>query len=55
MNLPNKLTVSRFLLTVAFLAVMFSQVLFHETIALVLFSAGGLTDYFDGRSRASAS
>jgi len=49
MNLPNKLTVSRFLLTVAFLAVMFSQVRFHETIALVLFSAGGLTDYFDGR------
>ena len=26
MNLPNKLTVSRFVLTIAFLAVMFSQV-----------------------------
>ena len=36
MNLPNKLTVSRFALTVAFLAVMFSRVRFHETIALVL-------------------
>jgi CDP-diacylglycerol--glycerol-3-phosphate 3-phosphatidyltransferase len=48
MNLPNKLTVSRFLLTVAFLAVMFSRVRFHETIALVLFVAGGISDFFDG-------
>jgi len=49
MNLPNKLTISRFLLTVGFLSVMFSQIRFHETFALVLFSAGGLTDYFDGQ------
>ncbi|MDB6018710.1 MAG: pgsA [Pedosphaera sp.] len=49
MNLPNKLTVSRFALTVAFLAVMFSEVRFHETIALVLFSLASLTDYFDGK------
>jgi len=48
MNLPNKLTVSRFVLTVGFLVVMFSRIPFHETIALVLFSAGGLTDFFDG-------
>lgn len=48
MNLPNKLTVSRFLLTVAFLAVMFSQVRFHETIALVLFCAAGVSDFLDG-------
>jgi CDP-diacylglycerol--glycerol-3-phosphate 3-phosphatidyltransferase len=47
-NLPNKLTVSRFLLTVAFLAVMFSQVRFHETIALVLFCAAGVSDFLDG-------
>src|SRR5262252_4180645 len=49
MNLPNKLTVSRFVLTVAFLAVMFSRVRFHETIALVLFVAGGITDFLDGQ------
>src|SRR5438046_9559156 len=49
MNLPNKLTLSRFVLTVAFLAVMFSQVRFHETIALILFVAGGITDFLDGQ------
>jgi len=48
MNLPNKLTISRFVLTVAFLAVMFSQVHFHESIALALFIAGGVTDFLDG-------
>jgi len=48
MNLPNKLTISRFILTVAFLAVMFSRVRFHETIALVLFVAGGISDFLDG-------
>ena len=48
MNLPNKLTISRFALTVAFLAVMFSRVRFHETIALVLFVAGGISDFLDG-------
>ena len=48
MNLPNKLTVSRFGLTVAFLAVMFSQVRGHKTIALGLFIAAALSDFFDG-------
>ncbi len=48
MNLPNKLTISRFGLTVAFLAVMFSKVRYHETISLVLFIAGGITDLLDG-------
>src|ERR1044071_7529177 len=49
MNLPNKLTISRFVLTVAFLIVMFSRVRFHETIALALFVAGGITDFLDGQ------
>src|SRR4051812_15732472 len=49
MNLPNKLTVSRFILTLAFLVVMFSQVKFHETIALVLFMAAGISDFLDGQ------
>src|SRR5512133_198882 len=55
MNLPNKLTISRFLLTIAFLVVMFSKNLFsqsisayHETVALALFVAGGISDFFDG-------
>ncbi|MBA4148245.1 MAG: CDP-diacylglycerol--glycerol-3-phosphate 3-phosphatidyltransferase [Verrucomicrobia bacterium] len=48
MNLPNKLTVSRLFLTGAFLAVLFSNGPYHETIALVLFSLASLTDYFDG-------
>ena len=48
MNLPNKLTVSRFALTVAFLAVMFSEMPYHQTIALVLFIAGGISDFLDG-------
>ena len=49
MNVPNKLTCSRFVLTVAFLAVIFAGFSFHETVALLLFSAASLTDYFDGR------
>lgn len=49
MNVPNKLTVSRFILTFAFLAVFFSRIKYHETIALVLFCAASLTDYFDGK------
>ena len=48
MNLPNKLTVSRFILTIAFLAVMFSRVKYHMSIALVLFVAAALSDYLDG-------
>jgi len=49
MNLPNKLTISRFLLTGLFLAVIFSEVPYHESLALLLFSAASLTDYFDGK------
>src|SRR5205823_2702059 len=49
MNLPNKLTLSRFGLTVAFLVVMFSQVKFQETIALALFVAAGVSDFLDGQ------
>jgi CDP-diacylglycerol--glycerol-3-phosphate 3-phosphatidyltransferase len=49
MNLPNKLTLSRFGLTVAFLAVMFSEMPYHKTIALVLFVAAGISDFLDGQ------
>jgi CDP-diacylglycerol--glycerol-3-phosphate 3-phosphatidyltransferase len=49
MNLPNKLTLSRFVLTIAFLPVMFSDLPYHETIALVLFCAAGISDFLDGQ------
>jgi CDP-diacylglycerol---glycerol-3-phosphate 3-phosphatidyltransferase len=47
-NVPNKLTISRFVLTAAFLAAMVSRSPVNDTIALVLFCAASLTDYFDG-------
>lgn len=49
MNLPNRLTVSRFALTAVFLAVVFSEMPFGETISLVIFIGASLTDYFDGK------
>lgn len=49
MNLPNKLTAARFVLTVAFLIAMFSGVPFHKTIALALFVAAGISDFLDGQ------
>src|SRR5471032_92619 len=51
MNLPNKLTLSRLVLTVVFLVALFlrSRIPFSETIALLLFSIASLTDYFDGK------
>ena len=48
MNLPNKLTISRFILTVAFLVAMYSEVSYHKTIALALFIAGAVSDLLDG-------
>jgi CDP-diacylglycerol--glycerol-3-phosphate 3-phosphatidyltransferase len=51
MNLPNKLTVSRFALTVIFLWVLFwpAPVPFRYTFALVFFCLAGVTDFLDGR------
>ncbi len=49
MNLPNRLTLSRFVLTAAFLAAIFCPFTGNESVALVLFCLAGLTDYFDGR------
>jgi CDP-diacylglycerol--glycerol-3-phosphate 3-phosphatidyltransferase len=48
-NLPNKLTVSRFVMTVLFLWCLFAQFRFHQTLALVLFALAGVTDLLDGR------
>ena len=48
MNLPNKLTVSRFVLTIAFVIAIYAPMRFHETIAMVLFIVAAITDYYDG-------
>jgi CDP-diacylglycerol--glycerol-3-phosphate 3-phosphatidyltransferase len=49
LNLPNQLTVSRFVLTALFLAVMFAGFPGHESVALLLFSLAGISDFLDGR------
>lgn len=49
MNLPNKLTVSRFGFTAAFLVAFFTDRLpYNETWALVFFCLGSITDFLDG-------
>jgi CDP-diacylglycerol--glycerol-3-phosphate 3-phosphatidyltransferase len=55
MNLPNKLTVSRFVLTALFLWALFSSIRFHNTFALVFFCLAGFTDFLDGRIARSRS
>ena len=47
MNLPNKLTISRIMMTVLFLIVLFVEFSFHYTVALVLFVAASITDILD--------
>ncbi len=49
MNLPNKLTASRFVLTVFFLWALFSSFRFNDTLALIFFALAGVTDFLDGR------
>ncbi len=49
MNLPNKLTASRFVLTALFLWALFSPFRYNDTLALVLFNVAGFTDFLDGR------
>jgi CDP-diacylglycerol--glycerol-3-phosphate 3-phosphatidyltransferase len=51
MNLPNKLTVSRFALTVIFLWVLFwpTHIPLRNTLALALFSVASFTDFLDGK------
>jgi len=51
MNLPNKLTVSRFVLTVVFLVALFWpwEIPYRNTLALFFFCLAGVTDFLDGR------
>jgi CDP-diacylglycerol--glycerol-3-phosphate 3-phosphatidyltransferase len=49
MNLPNKLTVSRLVLTVFFVWALFAPVPFNDTLALIFFCVASFTDFLDGK------
>src|SRR5258708_3753124 len=51
MNLPNKLTVSRFVLTALFLVALFwpTEIPKRNTLALILFCIASFTDFLDGK------
>jgi CDP-diacylglycerol---glycerol-3-phosphate 3-phosphatidyltransferase len=57
MNLPNKLTVSRFVLTAFFLWALFCPwpVPFRNTLALFFFCVASFTDFLDGKIARSRS
>ena len=48
MNLPNRLTLARFFLTLGFVFALSADWRFGHTFALILFVLGGVTDYADG-------
>ncbi len=48
MNLPNKLTVLRIIMTPFFLAALLTPFPHHFLVALILFAAASITDYIDG-------
>lgn len=51
MNLPNKLTVSRFFITIVFTVLILSNYTFQYTgtLALIIFFIGMITDFIDGK------
>ncbi len=49
MNLPNKLTLSRIILTPFFVAAMLIEFPFHYLIALAIFGIASITDMLDGK------
>jgi CDP-diacylglycerol--glycerol-3-phosphate 3-phosphatidyltransferase len=48
MNIANRLTVSRFFLSLGFVIALSTQLPFRFTVALMFFLLAGLTDYADG-------
>lgn len=48
MNLPNKFTIARIVLTFVFMAFLFVHGLAAKAAALIIFSAASLTDWADG-------
>lgn len=49
MNIPNKLTVARFIMALAFVALMSVHHVATYVVAYLLFVAATLTDYYDGK------
>lgn len=49
MNLPNRLTVGRFGLTIIFIWAFLTPFRYHSTVALVLFNVASFTDFLDGK------
>lgn len=49
MNLPNKLTVVRMILTPIYLAAMLIDFKYHYLFALVIFAVASITDFLDGK------
>lgn len=49
MNLPNKLTVLRIILTPFYLAAMLVDFKYHYLVAAVIFIAASITDFLDGK------
>lgn len=49
MNLPNKLTILRIILTFVFMLLIFSSGLVYKILALLVFILAALTDWFDGK------
>jgi len=49
MNLPNKLTVIRIILTPVFLATMLIDFDYHYLVAAVVFAVASVTDFLDGK------
>lgn len=49
MNLPNKLTTARIILTPVFLALFLSKIPHHFLIGLTVFAIASLTDFLDGK------
>ena len=48
MNLPNRLTAARFVLTFIFVATLSAEWRFARTAGLIIFILAGITDYLDG-------
>lgn len=48
MNIPNKLTISRMLLSIAFIGFLFGHGLVYKALALATFTIATLTDLLDG-------
>lgn len=49
MNIPNKLTITRIIMTPIFMAALMIEFPYHYTVALLLFIVASLTDLIDGK------